>query len=187
MAPIPPVSAARSVSARMRSLSWTAKLRRRGRADNSGDAAAGAGTTVGLRPPFAPSPAAASICLGSMGMTDDPSAPPSLNSRGKMSHLHWHGGVHLYDANQLAELGISQATANAHAEVVCGAVGAEAQHALDLQGRDAFLAGQHHMDDTEPAAQPDVAVGEDGIHRDGEAIAARRALVALPVEGAERV
>src|SRR5271166_4713056 len=92
MAPIPPVSAARSVSARMRSLSWTAKLRRRGRADNSGDAAAGAGTTVGLRPPFAPSPAAASICLGSMGMTDDPSAPPSLNSRGKMSHLHWHGG-----------------------------------------------------------------------------------------------
>src|SRR5271157_779554 len=93
MAPIPPVSAARSVSARMRSLSWTAKLRRRGRADNSGDAAAGAGTTVGLRPPFAPSPAAASICLGSMGMTDDPSAPPSLNSRGKMSHLHWHGGL----------------------------------------------------------------------------------------------
>src|SRR5271165_1653322 len=93
MAPIPPVSAARSVSARMRSLSWTAKLRRRGRADNSGDAAAGAGTTVGLRPPFAPSPAAASICLGSMGMTDDPSAPPSLNSRGKMSHLHWHGGM----------------------------------------------------------------------------------------------
>src|SRR5271165_4408020 len=93
MAPIPPVSAARSVSARMRSLSWTAKLRRRGRADNSGDAAAGAGTTVGLRPPFAPSPAAASICLGSMGMTDDPSAPPSLNSRGKMSHLHWHGGA----------------------------------------------------------------------------------------------
>src|SRR5208337_2972137 len=93
MAPIPPVSAARSVSARMRSLSWTAKLRRRGRADNSGDAAAGAGTTVGLRPPFAPSPAAASICLGSMGMTYDPSAPPSLNSRGKMSHLHWHGGI----------------------------------------------------------------------------------------------
>src|SRR5271157_2609062 len=107
MAPIPPVSAARSVSARMRSLSWTAKLRRRGRADNSGDAAAGAGTTVGLRPPFAPSPAAASICLGSMGMTDDPSAPPSLNSRGKMSHLHWHGGQRRSQIAQLdATLGL---------------------------------------------------------------------------------
>ena len=67
---VPPTAAARSASARMRSLSFAVKLRRRGRADNSGDAAAGAGTTVGLRPPFVPSPAAASICLGSMGMTE---------------------------------------------------------------------------------------------------------------------
>ena len=48
MAAIPPVSAARSVSARMRSLSRAVNVRRRGRANNSGDAEAGAATTVGL-------------------------------------------------------------------------------------------------------------------------------------------
>jgi len=50
MALIPPVSAARSVSVRTRSLSAAVKIRRRGRSGNSGDVAAGAATTVGLRP-----------------------------------------------------------------------------------------------------------------------------------------
>ena len=68
MAPIPPVAAARSDSARMRSLSCAVKVRRRGRSDNSGDAATGAGTTVGLRPPSVPAPVAASVCGWSMGM-----------------------------------------------------------------------------------------------------------------------
>ena len=48
MAPMPPTAAARSASARMRSLSFAVKLRRRGRADNSGDAAAGAGRCIDL-------------------------------------------------------------------------------------------------------------------------------------------
>ncbi len=48
-APISPVCAARSVSARMRSLSCAIKLRRRERAVSSGDDGTGSGTVVGLR------------------------------------------------------------------------------------------------------------------------------------------
>src|SRR5277367_6549747 len=70
MAPICPVSAARSVSARMRSLSWTVKVRRRGRPEISGDTAAGAGTIVGLRPPCVPAPAAVSSWVSGMGMAE---------------------------------------------------------------------------------------------------------------------
>jgi len=62
MAAIPPVSAARSVSARMRSFVAAEKMRRFGRADSSGEAAAGAGTIVGRRPSSVPAPAAASSC-----------------------------------------------------------------------------------------------------------------------------
>ncbi len=83
IAPIPPVSAARSISVRMRNLFWTVKVRRRGRSDNSGDAEAGAATTVGLRPSFEAAPASASICVWSMGMSEAIlPRPQGLNSRG---------------------------------------------------------------------------------------------------------
>jgi hypothetical protein len=68
MAPIPPVSAARSVSFRMRNLSFALKVRRRGRSDSSGDGALGIATTVGLRELAAAVPPDASVGLGSMGM-----------------------------------------------------------------------------------------------------------------------
>ena len=61
MAPMPPVPAARPVSARMRGFSWAVKVRRRGRGEISGDGASGGGTTAGLRPPFMPAPDAPSI------------------------------------------------------------------------------------------------------------------------------
>ena len=63
---MPPVAVARSVSARMRSLSCAVNVRRRGRSDNSGDGEAGAVTTVGLRPPLAAAPASPSgvCCMG---------------------------------------------------------------------------------------------------------------------------
>jgi hypothetical protein len=52
----------------MRNLSPAVNVRRLGRSDNSGLAAAGAGTTVGLRPSSVPAPAAlASTTL--LGMT----------------------------------------------------------------------------------------------------------------------
>src|SRR4051812_34041665 len=67
MAEIPPVSAARSVSAKIRSLSPA--VRRFGRSDSSGLAAAGAGTTVGLRPSSVSVPAAACASTTLLGMT----------------------------------------------------------------------------------------------------------------------
>src|SRR5688500_14539262 len=69
MAEIPPVSAARSVSPKIRSFSPAVNVRRLGRSDNSGLAAAGAGTTVGLRPSSVPAPAAAFVSATLLGMT----------------------------------------------------------------------------------------------------------------------
>src|SRR3954453_16086421 len=69
MAEIPPVSAARSVSAKIRSFSPAVNVRRFGRSDSSGLAAAGAGTTVGLRPSSVPAPAAACASTTLLGMT----------------------------------------------------------------------------------------------------------------------
>src|SRR4051812_39079008 len=69
MADIPPVSAARSVSARIRNFSPTVNVRRFGRSDNSGEAAAGAGTTVGLRPSSVLAPAVTFISATLLGIT----------------------------------------------------------------------------------------------------------------------
>src|SRR3954471_2781395 len=69
MAPMSPVPAARSVSSRMRNFSPAVNVRRLGRFDNSGLAAAGAGTTVGLRPSSVPAPAAACASATLLGMT----------------------------------------------------------------------------------------------------------------------
>src|SRR4051812_32082659 len=69
MAEIPPVSAARSVSAKIRSFSPAVNVRRFGRSDSSGLAAAGAGTIVGLRPSSVPAPAAACTSTTLLGMT----------------------------------------------------------------------------------------------------------------------
>src|SRR4051812_38697443 len=69
MAPMSPVPAARSVSSRMRSFSPAVNVRRLGRSDNSGLAAAGAGTTVGLRPSSVPVPAAVLASITLLGMT----------------------------------------------------------------------------------------------------------------------
>src|SRR3954469_12903839 len=69
MAPMSPVPAARSVSSRMRNFSPAVNVRRLGRFDNSGLAAAGAGTTVGLRPSSVPAPAPACASATLLGMT----------------------------------------------------------------------------------------------------------------------
>src|SRR4051794_14855779 len=69
MGPLSPVPAARPVSSRMRSFSPAVNVRRLGRSDNSGLAAAGAGTTVGLRPSSVPAPAAAFVSATLLGMT----------------------------------------------------------------------------------------------------------------------
>jgi len=62
-AAMPLVSAVRSVSARMRSLSWAVNIRRCGRAVSSDDAEAGAATVgLGLRSGGAPASASTGVC-----------------------------------------------------------------------------------------------------------------------------
>jgi hypothetical protein len=70
MALIPPVLAARSVSARIRSLSAAVKVRRCGRSSSSGELEAGAATTVGLRLGLAAASTATSSWVGSMGISE---------------------------------------------------------------------------------------------------------------------
>src|SRR6202795_1149631 len=69
IAPIPPTSAAPSVSAKTRSFVCAVKVRRRGRSNSSGAAVAGAGTAVGLRPPSASIPVAPFVFASLLGMT----------------------------------------------------------------------------------------------------------------------
>src|SRR5271165_3252578 len=67
----------------MRNLSCAVNVRRRGRSKNSGDAAAGAGTIVGLRPSSLSAPAAARVLLSLiLGITTGClSYAPRVNSR----------------------------------------------------------------------------------------------------------
>ncbi len=89
---MPPVPAARSVSARVRSLPWAVKIRRCRRAVSSDEAEAGA-VTVGLRPPFVAAPASALIGACVMGLSKMILRhPQGLTSGGTMSRHHWHGG-----------------------------------------------------------------------------------------------
>ncbi len=89
MAAMPPVSAARSVSARMRSLSWAVKILRCRRAVSSDDDEAGA-ATVGFRLPFV-ADASASIGVCIMSMSKIILQHPQRYTPGEtMSHCHWH-------------------------------------------------------------------------------------------------
>ena len=69
VAPISPLPVARSVSVGMRSFSSSENVRRLGRSDNFGFVAAGAVTTVGLRPTSVPAPAATGRATTLLGMT----------------------------------------------------------------------------------------------------------------------
>jgi len=93
------------------------------------------------------------------------------------------GFINLDDTHQLAKLGVDQSRANAVAHVVCGRVGAEAHHAMDLQRGNTLLAGQHEVDHTEPLAHPDIGILENCPDQYGEAITSDLgALSALPVK-----
>src|SRR5690349_25178596 len=93
MAAIPPVSAARSVSARMRSFAAAENVRRRDRGESSGDAADGGGTVVGLRASLWPAAFFSPFGPSVLGITTISLLCPSLNSQGPVSHRHWHRGI----------------------------------------------------------------------------------------------
>ncbi|VTZ51886.1 hypothetical protein MPC4_500002 [Methylocella tundrae] len=91
----------------MRNLSCAVNVRRRGRSENSGDAAAGAETIVGLRPSSISAPAAARVLLSLIGgittgcLSYAPKAKlPAglcliiLGTEGLSVWKHpWHGGI----------------------------------------------------------------------------------------------
>jgi hypothetical protein len=93
------------------------------------------------------------------------------------------GLVPFNDAHQLAELRVDQSGTDAVTHIVCGLVGPEAHHSMDLQRRDPLLAGQHEVDHLEPLAHRNVRVLEDCPDQDREAVAASLdAFGALPME-----
>jgi hypothetical protein len=91
------------------------------------------------------------------------------------------GFVNLDDAHELTKLLVLKRSADAVAHVPSGLVGAEAHVAVDLPGADAFLAGRHQVDDTEPLPQIDVCVLKNGPDKVREAVSASLPTVrALP-------
>ena len=97
------------------------------------------------------------------------------------------GFVHL---NNAAKLGfrLHQSSADFVAHGMCRAVAAEAHDALNLEGTNTLLAGQHRMYDAVPVTQGLIGVLKDGASRMREAIAVLGAHFALPMmAGSKRV
>ncbi len=93
------------------------------------------------------------------------------------------GFVNFNNTHQLAKLGIDQPGADAVAHIMSRPIGAETHDTLHLKSCNAFLAGQHHVDNAEPFAETDIGILKDGADKHGEAVAAaRRALLALPMK-----
>jgi hypothetical protein len=92
------------------------------------------------------------------------------------------GFVNLDNAHEFAKLAILQAGTDTMAHVPSRAVGTGADDAVNLEGRNAFFRGQHHMNDAEPRLERHIRVFEDGPDRDREPIAIRIAVSALPVK-----
>jgi hypothetical protein len=95
------------------------------------------------------------------------------------------GFVHFDDAAELLHI-LDKRGADFVAHQPSGFVGTEAHVAHDLQSAHAYFAGQHEVNDFEPVAERLVGVLEDRPGNMGEAIAVRRAFLALPVPFAGR-
>jgi hypothetical protein len=88
--------------------------------------------------------------------------------------------IYFNNAHKLVELLVSQSSADAVAHVPSGAVRAKTHHAVDFEGGNSFLAGQHEADDAEPLAQGLVGVFKNGACNVQKAVAALAAIRALP-------
>src|SRR3954470_3928101 len=113
MAAIPPVSAARSVSARMRSLAVAENVRRWGRGESSGDAADGAGTVAGFRASLLPAAFFASIGPSVLGLTTMSVSCAQVSTRGApVSHRHWHRGLFVVQVAEHSRAANAKVTSN---------------------------------------------------------------------------
>lgn len=92
--------------------------------------------------------------------------------------------INFDESDQLAELNIPKASADSMAHGPSGAVRPGSDCTMDLQSRHALFACQHHVNHTEPRAKRIIGVLEDRPDKDGEAVAVRGTVMALPVVGA---
>lgn len=94
------------------------------------------------------------------------------------------GFVHFHDSHEFAEIRIAHRGAQAHAHIPGRLIRAATDQPMDLRGADAFLAGQHQVQNLEPCAQRLFGFLENGPSLEREAIGRARlwpALQALPV------
>lgn len=90
--------------------------------------------------------------------------------------------VNLDNPHQLAEVLIGEPSSDTMAHIPSRPVRAGADGPMHLKGRNAFLTGQHHMDNAEPHPQGTIGVLEHSPDKEREPIAAARgALIALPM------
>jgi len=89
--------------------------------------------------------------------------------------------VYFDNADQLAELLITQRSSDLMAHEPRGFVGSKAHVAHDLQCADSLLAGQHQVNDAKPLAQRLVGVLEDRPDENREPIALWQTILALPM------
>jgi hypothetical protein len=107
-----------------------------------------------------------------------------------MSVLGFAADERFVNFNNAAKLGLrfDQSGADFVAHGMRRAVRAEAHDALDLEGANSLLAGQHQMDDAKPFAKRLVRVLKNGARDVREAIAIHLARFALPMKaGRQRV
>ena len=91
--------------------------------------------------------------------------------------------INFDNAHELPKVRIGKSGTDAMTHIEGGRIGAEAHHAMNLQGGHALLAGQHLIDDFEPNPQRDICVFKDRADQDGKAISLRRTSWAFPFEG----
>lgn len=90
--------------------------------------------------------------------------------------------VHFHDTDQFAEIFVAHTDAEPMAHIPSGFVGAEAHSPVDLQGADALLAGQHHVQNAKPVAERLVGILENRAADMTETVGRRNAtLIALPM------
>jgi hypothetical protein len=90
--------------------------------------------------------------------------------------------VYFHNAHQFLKALVGKASTNAVAHIMRCFVRAEAHHALDLKGRNTFLADEHKVDDLEPHKQIDVRILKDGADKVREAVGRAYATIhALPL------
>ena len=82
---------------------------------------------------------------------------------------------------QFIHIILDKGAADAVAHIPSCLVGAEAHYPHDLEGRNAFLASQHHVSNAVPVPQRLVCVLEDSSGDMGEAVAVRGTFLTLPM------